>query len=83
MALEDTAVLVESLSENADLKAALTEYESRRKPRARWVQTQSRNVGRIGQLEWGWLCGLRNTVLRLVPDSAADGALRKLASQAL
>jgi 2-polyprenyl-6-methoxyphenol hydroxylase-like FAD-dependent oxidoreductase len=83
MALEDAAVLVESLTSHATVDRALVEYESRRKPRVRWVQNQSRRIGRVGQLEWGPLCALRNAVLKLVPDSAAADALRKLASQPL
>lgn len=83
MALEDAAVLVEALTNHATVDRALVEYESRRKPRVRWVQNQSRRIGRVGQLEWGPLCALRNAVLRLVPDGAATTALRKLASQPL
>jgi 2-polyprenyl-6-methoxyphenol hydroxylase-like FAD-dependent oxidoreductase len=83
MALEDAAVLVESLTNHATVDRALVEYESRRKPRVRWVQNQSRRIGRLGQLEWGPLCALRDAVLKLVPDRAAADALRKLASQPL
>lgn len=83
MALEDAAMLVEALTNHATVDRALAEYESRRKPRVRWVQNQSRRIGRLGQLEWGPLCALRNAVLSLMPDGAATSALRKLASQPL
>ena len=81
MSLEDSAVLVESIARHATPESALAEYESRRRARVRWVQNQSRRIGKIGQLESGWLCAMRNAVLRLVPDGAADDTLRKLASQ--
>ena len=83
MSLEDASVLVETLTNHATIERALTEYEARRKPRVRWVQNQSRRIGRVGQLEFGPLCALRNAVMRLVPDTAAGDALRKLASQPL
>ena len=81
MALEDSAVLVELLRAGGPLPAALSAYVARRQDRVRWVQTQSRRIGRLGQLENPVACALRNGLLRLVPDRSSTAALRKMASQ--
>ncbi|MET7291985.1 FAD-dependent monooxygenase [Streptomyces griseoloalbus] len=44
MAVEDAIVLAESLDAHADVPAALTAWEERRRPRALWVQALSRAV---------------------------------------
>ncbi|MFT5696398.1 MAG: 2-polyprenyl-6-methoxyphenol hydroxylase-like FAD-dependent oxidoreductase, partial [Myxococcota bacterium] len=83
MALEDSAVLVEELCKVGPVASSLARWVARREPRVRWVQNQSRRIGRIGQLQSRVLCRLRNAATRLAPDRAADGALRKIASQPL
>jgi 2-polyprenyl-6-methoxyphenol hydroxylase-like FAD-dependent oxidoreductase len=83
MALEDVAVLAELLVEKRPLDPTLAAWAARRMPRARWVQDQSRRIGRIGQLEHPLACALRNLVLRAVPDAAATRALARLAEQPL
>ncbi len=81
MALEDSMVLVELLASGMPVVDALPALVARRESRVRWVQDQSRRIGRIGQLENRLLCRLRNSAMRLVPDSAGTSALRKMASQ--
>lgn len=80
MALEDAMVLVELLRAGAPLPDLLGSLHARRASRVRWVQDQSRRIGRIGQLENGWLCPVRNAVLRAIPDGANTRALRRMAS---
>ncbi|MDG4792894.1 FAD-dependent monooxygenase [Micromonospora sp. WMMD1082] len=46
MALEDAVVLAESLRAAGSVDAALTAYESRRRPRTRWVQDRTRDRNR-------------------------------------
>ena len=46
MALEDAVVLAQSLRVNADVDAALTTYERRRRPRAQWVRHRTRDRDR-------------------------------------
>ncbi|MFI7550326.1 FAD-dependent monooxygenase [Micromonospora sediminimaris] len=46
MALEDAVVLAESLHAAGSVEAALTAYESRRRPRTRWVQDRTRDRNR-------------------------------------
>ena len=81
MALEDSAVLVETLGQSGPLADRLKGFHARRGPRVRWVQNQSRRIGRVGQLEGVVACAVRNAVVRLTPDRAAEKVLRKIASQ--
>ena len=81
MALEDAAVLAELLNAGGPLPGALDAYAERRESRVRWIQTQSRRIGRVGQAEGRVACALRNAVLRATPDAAGTRALRRLASQ--
>ncbi len=81
MALEDAWVLADLLQERLSVDALLPRLYDRRISRVRWVQNQSRRLGQVGQLEGRWTCRARDAVLRLVPDSAKLGALRKMARQ--
>lgn len=81
MALEDSMVLVELARAQLPVQEMLGKLHGRRRSRVRWVQNQSRRIGRIGQLEGAFACGLRNAVLRLIPDAANTGALRRMARQ--
>lgn len=83
MALEDSVVLVELLARRGDPKDALEAWVARREPRVRWVQDQSRRIGRVGQLEGTLACRARNLLLRLTPNRASANALRKIASRPL
>lgn len=80
MGLEDSAVLVEELRGGAPVERALAALARRREPRVRWVQRQSRRIGRIGQLGNPLACVLRNALVRAIPNSANLHALRRLAS---
>ncbi|MGR6317616.1 FAD-dependent monooxygenase [Micromonospora soli] len=46
MALEDAVVLAESLTATSSVDAALIAYESRRRPRTRWVRDRTRDRNR-------------------------------------
>jgi 2-polyprenyl-6-methoxyphenol hydroxylase-like FAD-dependent oxidoreductase len=46
MALEDAVVLAESLRAAGSVEAALAAYESRRRPRTRWVRDRTRDRNR-------------------------------------
>jgi 2-polyprenyl-6-methoxyphenol hydroxylase-like FAD-dependent oxidoreductase len=80
MALEDTAVLAELLACKQPLASTLAAWEARRRPRALWVQSQSRRIGRVAQWEGRLACGLRDALVRAVPDSASTRALERMAS---
>jgi 2-heptyl-3-hydroxy-4(1H)-quinolone synthase len=85
MALEDVAVLSELLGERralADgLDGAFRAWFERREPRVRWVQDQSRRIGRVAQWEGRLACALRNGLVRLLPDRANERALVRMAEQ--
>jgi 2-polyprenyl-6-methoxyphenol hydroxylase-like FAD-dependent oxidoreductase len=85
MALEDVAVLGELLGGGAalegDLESVLRAWRERREPRVRWVQDQSRRIGRVAQWEGRLACALRNGLARLLPDGASERALVRMAEQ--
>jgi 2-polyprenyl-6-methoxyphenol hydroxylase-like FAD-dependent oxidoreductase len=85
MALEDVAVLVELLvaagGPSAPLDAALRAWAARREPRVRWVQDQSRRIGRVAQWQGALACAVRNGLVRAIPDRANERALVRLAEQ--
>jgi 2-polyprenyl-6-methoxyphenol hydroxylase-like FAD-dependent oxidoreductase len=78
MALEDTAVLAEMLAEKRPLAETLAAWEARRRPRVRFVQRQSRRIGRVAHRQGRAACAVRNGLLRLTPDRAAAAALARL-----
>jgi 2-polyprenyl-6-methoxyphenol hydroxylase-like FAD-dependent oxidoreductase len=83
MALEDVAVLAELLEGGLRLAEILALWHARREPRVRFVQNQSRRIGRVGQWGHPWLCALRNAALRALPDRLAAAALERIAAQPL
>jgi 2-polyprenyl-6-methoxyphenol hydroxylase-like FAD-dependent oxidoreductase len=60
MAMEDALVLAEVLRAAEDLDAALAAYVVRRRPRADWVQEQSRAAAQA----WVLPPAIRNTAFR-------------------
>jgi 2-polyprenyl-6-methoxyphenol hydroxylase-like FAD-dependent oxidoreductase len=75
LALEDGWILARSFRQRGCGEPALQEYERLRKPRAERVVWQSRQVGRMIQLERPWFCGLRDFGMRCTPDALAALAL--------
>jgi 2-polyprenyl-6-methoxyphenol hydroxylase-like FAD-dependent oxidoreductase len=81
MGLEDAAVLVELLTKEGSVSDAIQKYRLRREGRVTWIHNQSRRIGKLAQLENATACALRNKVLRLIPSSVSNRALKKLVSQ--
>jgi 2-polyprenyl-6-methoxyphenol hydroxylase-like FAD-dependent oxidoreductase len=69
-AIEDAVVLAERVANGGELAAALAEYESSRRPRARAVLKLSRRADRAGQLASPLGCRLRNTIVARLPQRA-------------
>jgi len=69
LAMEDALTLAQCLSASGCTPAALQLYERRRKNRAAWVVWQSRQVGRMIQIQRPWLCAARDLALRCAPDA--------------
>ena len=85
MALEDVLVLAEMAGEarsaGRPIRSVFGAWAERREARVRWVQDQSRRIGRIGHWEGRLACALRNAVLRVVPDRASEAVLVRMAEQ--
>lgn len=81
MALEDVAVLAELLGAKGPVADALDAWARRRRPRVEWVQRTSRRIGRVAQWEGRLACGLRNALLRALPERGALRTLERLAAQ--
>jgi 2-polyprenyl-6-methoxyphenol hydroxylase-like FAD-dependent oxidoreductase len=69
MALEDAWVMAACLRRYGASEEALRHYERRRRWRAAYVVWQSRQVGRMIQLEHPWIVGLRDAALSFTPDA--------------
>jgi 2-polyprenyl-6-methoxyphenol hydroxylase-like FAD-dependent oxidoreductase len=69
-AIEDAVVLANRVAHGGELAAALAEYESVRRPRARAVLKLSRRADRAGQLASPFGCRLRNTIVARLPQRA-------------
>lgn len=67
MAMEDAVVLAELLASAGTVEEALKAYETRRRPRAEWVQQQSRSAAKA------WV----------LPPAQRDAALRGHGDQML
>jgi 2-polyprenyl-6-methoxyphenol hydroxylase-like FAD-dependent oxidoreductase len=81
MALEDAAVLAELVGKGGPPEEILPAWQARRRPRALFVQTQSRRIGRVGQLSGRLACAARNALVRALPDRLAASALERLLAQ--
>ena len=66
-AMESAVVLARCLTQEGELAVALGAYERERRGRAAWITRQSWRIGRVGQFDKRWLCGLRDFVLRVTP----------------
>jgi 2-polyprenyl-6-methoxyphenol hydroxylase-like FAD-dependent oxidoreductase len=69
-AIEDAVALADCIAENKAITTALQAYETRRLRRTNRIVTQSWRVGRMGQLENGFVRSLRDSLIKLVPVSA-------------
>ena len=74
MAMEDALVLAEVLSTAASVEGALAAYAARRRPRAEWVQEQSRAAAKA----WVLPSEVRNAALRARGDEMFRDRYRPL-----
>jgi 2-polyprenyl-6-methoxyphenol hydroxylase-like FAD-dependent oxidoreductase len=77
MAIESAYSLSQSLSMEQDHSRAFARYERERHARTARVTHQSHTFGRMGQLENGFLCEMRNGMMRLMPDRMVKRQLRQ------
>ena len=74
-ALEDAVVLANTLAGSDDLQAALAAYQRERIPHTKRVQTQAREIGRIGQLGNPLAVAARNGTMQVTPSVVTLTAL--------
>ncbi|WP_420860546.1 FAD-dependent monooxygenase [Algirhabdus cladophorae] len=67
LAIEDAGVLANSIHSASDLTAALSQYETRRKPRATALQTRARDNADLFHLRMSALTKAKLSVGRLLP----------------
>lgn len=77
MAIESAYSLTRSLSMEEDHSRAFARYEQERHARTAQITNQSYAFGRMGQLENGFLCGMRNWMMRLMPRNMVKTQLRQ------
>ncbi|MBS1793714.1 MAG: FAD-dependent monooxygenase [Acidobacteria bacterium] len=77
MAIEDALVLTRALVENDRLSAAFEAYEAARRPRTSAIVNDSWKFGRLARWENPLAVGLRETLVRLTPDSVTAKMLRR------
>ena len=69
-AIEDAVEIADCIAGNKEITAALQAYEARRLRRTNRIVKQSWQVGRMGQLENGFVRSLRDSLIKLIPASA-------------
>ena len=77
-AIEDAVVLADELSQSADARQALVNYERRRAARANKVVVRARRLGQIAQWQHPIAVRARNAIMRLTPRAAAERHVRDL-----
>jgi 2-polyprenyl-6-methoxyphenol hydroxylase-like FAD-dependent oxidoreductase len=77
-AIEDAVVLSRALARHDGVAAAFHEYEAARVRRANDVVRRSRSVGDIGQLTGSVTRFIRDTAMRLTPESVVKKQMRAL-----
>ena len=76
-AIEDAYALAEALGANAQPDTAFLAYERARKPKADWITAESWRLGRIAHWRSSLACGLRNAVLRALPERLSTARLER------
>ncbi|MFN7133592.1 MAG: FAD-dependent oxidoreductase, partial [Myxococcales bacterium] len=76
--IEDAVVLARCLAAASSVAGALELYERERITRANGIVEQSWSFGRIGQIENRAGAFLRNSIVRLTPESMQLEQVRKL-----
>lgn len=79
-ALEDVAVLVDELKKNNKTSAAFQSFDKRRLARTRYITDTSKFIGEVSQWENPFKIAIRNTMLKILPDSISQYSLKKLLS---
>lgn len=77
-AIEDAVVLADELGRHPEPAEAFAAFEQRRKKRVHFVVNTSWRLGKLAQLSNPWLVSMRNTLLRLMPESVNEHQMKSL-----
>ncbi|MCB0284739.1 MAG: FAD-dependent monooxygenase [Calditrichaeota bacterium] len=77
-AIEDAVILADEIQKNTDYRKAFVSFEKRRLKRTKFVIETSGRIGKIAQLSNPLMILLRNTFLRLMPQSVNNKQLQKI-----
>jgi 2-polyprenyl-6-methoxyphenol hydroxylase-like FAD-dependent oxidoreductase len=78
LAIEDAAVLANSLVQHADPVQAFKHFELKRIKRTTQIVNASYALGRVAQIKNPVLARLRNTAMRMAPSSFSEMQMKKL-----
>ena len=78
MAIEDAVILANCLRKNPVVKYAFSDFEARRVKRTHGIVNQSWRLGRIAQVENALVAGVRNFIVRNIPEKTYRDQLEKL-----
>jgi 2-polyprenyl-6-methoxyphenol hydroxylase-like FAD-dependent oxidoreductase len=76
MAIEDAAILANCIEDHATIEEAFIRFEQKRIVRTTTIVKNSRNIGRIAQLENSMLITLRNALIKATPQSVTEKQLK-------
>jgi len=77
-AIEDIAVLVDELKNQLTIEQAFANFEKRRLSRTAYITNTSWRIGKIAQWDNPLLIGIRNSIMRLLPESVKQNGLNDL-----
>jgi len=79
-AIEDVAVLLDELKTAASIQQGFTRFEARRLDRVNYISNTSWQIGKIAQWENPFLIGMRNFIMKIMPNRLKQQQLNKLLS---
>jgi 2-polyprenyl-6-methoxyphenol hydroxylase-like FAD-dependent oxidoreductase len=76
MAIEDAAILANTIEEHPSVNDAFMAFEKKRIQRTTVIVNRSWQLGRVAHLENPWLIKMRNALLRITPPSVAEKQIK-------
>lgn len=77
-AIEDVVILMEELRIKQPIEQAFKNFEKRRLQRTKYITETSKFIGEVSQWEHPALIGVRNALMRILPESISQRSLHKL-----
>jgi len=79
-AIEDAYALAHCLANSNTVEQGIADYQAVRLPRAKQIVQQSRQIGRVGQLDNAIICWIRNQAVKLVPSGIRNQGINQVAA---